>query len=174
VSVEVLRSRLARGDVAPQSVQPFAESAAEELRRVTPLLEALLALARQPRTPVDLWTAVEPVLRLHAAVAAAHGGAVMTAVPADPLPAYPGDPLLARLAGACALEAFTEPGTQVKCTARRDASAVTLEFWGSAPPAPPDATIKAVLARAGIRLVAAAQTISVCCPATGPRTDRET
>src|SRR6185437_2209000 len=72
VSVEVLRSRLTRGGVAPQSLQPFAESAAEELRRVTPLLDALLSLARQPRTPVDLWTAVQPVLQLQAAVAAAH------------------------------------------------------------------------------------------------------
>jgi len=174
VSVEVLRSRLARGDVAPSSLQPFAESAAEELRRVTPLLDALLSLARQPRTPVDLWTAVQPVLQLQAAVAAAHGGAVIAPAPADALPSHPGDAVLARLACACALEAFMEPGTQVRCTARHDASGVTLDFSGSALPAPPDATIKAVLARAGIRLAAAAQTISVCFPVTGPHTDRAT
>jgi len=174
VSVEVLRSRLTRGGVAPQSLQPFAESAAEELRRVTPLLEALLSLARQPRTPVDLWTAVAPVLQLQGAVAAAHGGTVLAAAPEEALPAVPGNALLARLACACVLEAFSEPGTRVCCTARHDASGVTLDFSGSALPAPPDATITAVLARAGIRVMGAAQTISVCFPATGSHTDRAT
>ncbi|MGH7632226.1 MAG: histidine kinase dimerization/phospho-acceptor domain-containing protein [Gemmatimonadaceae bacterium] len=174
VSVEVLRSRLTRGSVALQSLQPFAESAGMELQRVTPLVEALLSLARQPRTPVDLWTAMEPVLKLQAAVAAAHGGTVIAAAPAEPLPAHPGDALLARLACACALEAFTEAGTRVSCTVRHDASGVTLDFSGSALPAPPDATIMAALARAGIRVAGTAQTISVCFPATGPHTDRAT
>ena len=54
VNLEVVRGRAHRADVAGAVLSRFAESAAGQLDAVTMLSEALLALTRPPREPVDV------------------------------------------------------------------------------------------------------------------------
>jgi hypothetical protein len=54
VNLEVVRSRAGRADAAASAVAPFAEAAAHQLERLTALLDAVLALGRRERGPVDL------------------------------------------------------------------------------------------------------------------------
>ena len=68
VNVEVVRSRAAKADASATSVAPFASSAADQLELVVSMSEALLALIRAPREPVDV---VETVARLVAVLAPA-------------------------------------------------------------------------------------------------------
>jgi len=53
---------------------PYAAAAASELERSIPLVEALLALARPLSNPVDLRSAIQPLLVLYRAIAIAGGG----------------------------------------------------------------------------------------------------
>lgn len=53
---------------------PYAAAAASELERSLPLVEALLALARPLPNPVDLRSAIQPLLVLYRAIAVAGGG----------------------------------------------------------------------------------------------------
>ena len=54
VNLEVIRSRAARPDAPASAVAPFAEAAAQQLERLTTLLDAVLALGRPERHPVDV------------------------------------------------------------------------------------------------------------------------
>jgi len=54
VNLEVVRSRAEKADVAASAVRTFASSAAEQLDSVIELAEALLALSRPARQPVDV------------------------------------------------------------------------------------------------------------------------
>ena len=54
VNLEVIRSRASRADGTAGSVAPFGEAAAQQLERLTTLLEAMLALSRVERTPTDV------------------------------------------------------------------------------------------------------------------------
>ncbi|MDQ3696765.1 MAG: hypothetical protein M3373_01890 [Gemmatimonadota bacterium] len=76
LNTEVLRARTERGGVEGAALAPFAAAAAAELARVVALTEALLALARPLRTPVDLEVALPPLVILARTVAAARGGDV--------------------------------------------------------------------------------------------------
>ena len=54
VNLEVIRGRAAKADVAAAAVAPFAEAAAQQLERLTSLIEAVLALGRADRQPADV------------------------------------------------------------------------------------------------------------------------
>jgi hypothetical protein len=54
VNVEVIRGRSRRADTLASAVAPFAESAGQQLERLTTLIEAVLALGRAERAPVDV------------------------------------------------------------------------------------------------------------------------
>jgi signal transduction histidine kinase len=54
VNVEVIRGRAAKPDALAASVAPFAEAAAQQLDRLTTLVEAVLALGRPERHPADV------------------------------------------------------------------------------------------------------------------------
>jgi hypothetical protein len=54
VNVEVIRSRVARPDLPVGAVAPFAEAAAQQLERLTTLIEAVLALGKPERDPADV------------------------------------------------------------------------------------------------------------------------
>lgn len=75
ISLEVVRSRAARGGVDVSSVSQFAVSAASELERAAELVQALLELARPVAAPVDLWSALRPMVVLHHALAGATAAA---------------------------------------------------------------------------------------------------
>jgi len=71
VNLEVVRSRAGRADAAASAVAPFADAAAHQLERLTALLDAVLALGRRERGPVD----VGITLRRVAAVCSASNAA---------------------------------------------------------------------------------------------------
>jgi K+-sensing histidine kinase KdpD len=54
VNLEVIRSRAARVDTSASAVAQFAEAAGQQLERLTTLIEAVLALGRADREPVDV------------------------------------------------------------------------------------------------------------------------
>src|SRR5215210_5997522 len=54
VNLEVVRSRARRADAPASAVAPFAEAAAQQLDRLTALLDAVLALGRSERAPADV------------------------------------------------------------------------------------------------------------------------
>jgi hypothetical protein len=54
VNVEVIRSRAARPDASASAVAQFADAAGQQLERLTTLIEAVLALGRAEREPVDV------------------------------------------------------------------------------------------------------------------------
>ena len=54
VNLEVVRSRASRADTPASAVAPYADAAAQQLERLTTLLEAVLALGRLERAPTDV------------------------------------------------------------------------------------------------------------------------
>jgi len=54
VNLEVIRSRAARPDVPASAVLQFAEASAQQLDRLTNLIEAVLAVSRPGREPADV------------------------------------------------------------------------------------------------------------------------
>jgi signal transduction histidine kinase len=54
VNLEVVRGRAARADAPAAAVAPFADAAAQQLERLTSLIEAVLALGRAEQQPVDV------------------------------------------------------------------------------------------------------------------------
>ena len=64
VNLEVIRSRSARPDTPASAVASFGESAGHQLERLTSLIEAVLALGRAERTPVDVGATLRRVVTL--------------------------------------------------------------------------------------------------------------
>ncbi len=166
VNLEVVRSRLARGSGDPASIGRFAESAASESERAAELVQALLELARPLATPVDLWSAMLPMVALHRAIAGASAraapsaevGTALASVTLDrrgeaPLAVAASAPV-ARLALAAALEAAAGAGTPavVRCSMERladddvEGAALVVATIRCAPPVPPldDAVVEAI------------------------------
>src|SRR4051812_36940492 len=73
VNLEVIRSRAARANSTASAVSSFAEAASAQLDDVIELSEALLALARAPREPVDIGTELRRIAILLASAARADG-----------------------------------------------------------------------------------------------------
>lgn len=64
VNLEVIRSRAEREGALASAVAPFADAAGQQLERLTSLLDALLAVARQERDPVNVGVALRRVATL--------------------------------------------------------------------------------------------------------------
>src|SRR5215213_6441329 len=77
VNLEVVRSRASRADAAASTVAPFAEAAAQQLERLTTLLDAVLALGRSERGPADLGITLRRVAALCSASNAASDARVI-------------------------------------------------------------------------------------------------
>jgi signal transduction histidine kinase len=77
VNLEVVRSRAARADAAASTVAPFADAAAQQLERLTALLDAVLALGRSDRGPVDVGVTLRRVAALCSASNAASDARVI-------------------------------------------------------------------------------------------------
>src|SRR5690349_11367443 len=71
VNLEVVRSRASRADAPVSSVAPFAEAAAQQLERLTALLDAVLALGRSERGPAEVGVTLRRVAALCSASNAA-------------------------------------------------------------------------------------------------------
>lgn len=73
VNLEVIRGRVERDGLPASALAPFAGAAGQQLERLTSLLEALLAVARAEREPVDVGSILRRVAALCAASGAARG-----------------------------------------------------------------------------------------------------
>jgi len=148
----VVRSRAARGGSDLTSVACFAESATDELRRATELVEALLSLARPVRKPVDLWVVMQSLGTLRNAIAAQDGGVVTVERSPDAELETFADGDATRLALATALDVALIGAAGVRCEMQRSGTAIVVTVHGSEPPAPIPDPVRAALADNGIEL----------------------
>ena len=86
VNLEVVRGRAAQSDQPAAAVARFAESAATQLDVVIEMNEALLALARRPRDPVDVAAVLRHLGALLVPAAQAVGTTVELSSVADGMP----------------------------------------------------------------------------------------
>ena len=96
VNLEVIRSRSARPEVPASAVAKFADAAAQQVERLTTLLDGVLTLARADRSPADVAVMLRRVVTVCAAssssadaevslVGEAETGVALTRVPVDVL-----------------------------------------------------------------------------------------
>jgi len=161
VNLEVIRSRAAREGTPASSVAPFAEAAGQQLERLTSLLEALLAVARPERDPVDVGVALRRVATLCAASSSADDAKVVVEeLPADDaVTALPG--VVVRLALAAPLLEAVHGGANgvspVRCTMRLVPREVIVSFSAEGRPLVMPADLTPVMQDAGIRWTEEAQ-----------------
>ncbi|MEO6528903.1 MAG: hypothetical protein ABIP93_19960 [Gemmatimonadaceae bacterium] len=125
VNLEVIRSRAERPDVPAAAVAPFAAAAAQQLEKLTTLLDAVLALGRIERDPADVGITLRRVAGLCGASSSAADSAVTVHdnVSGDARTRVPGDAVRLALA-APLLDAV------VGTTGGPRASAVVCELTG--------------------------------------------
>jgi signal transduction histidine kinase len=149
LNVEVVRQRAQRPGTDPALLGPFAEAAATQLARAAELADALLALARPARTPVDLAMVLEPLVMLYDAIVTPTGGRVTL----DPVTVNAretmADPALVRCILATAIDQI---GGQVRLRCRlaeRDRAAA-VELHGAARDLTLPEPVQAAMTDAGI------------------------
>ena len=141
VNVEVVRSRLARQNVDPGAVSPFAANAANGMEELSAFSEAFLTLARSPRQPADvapvlsaIFTVLEPVARRtmdDVRLRAPRNGEGITSAPAD----------TARLVLLATALAGIRTNGSVVCSVEQGAGRFDLLFAGWFPLQLPDAIV---------------------------------
>lgn len=158
VNLEVIRSRSARPDVPASAVTRFSEAAAQQLERLTTLLDAVLALARAERSPADVAVTLRHVVAVCAAssssadaavslVGEAETGVAMTRVPADVLRLALLAPLLDIVSGVNRAPQLSP----VTCSMNVDEEAVRVVIAASGRQAGMPEALADVLRSAGIR-----------------------
>jgi hypothetical protein len=182
VNLEVIRSRARRAGTDGGSLAPFADAAGQQLERLTNLLEAVLALGRAEREPVDVAVVLRRIATLcnaassspEAAIEVVHelGDPAVTPVRGEAVRLALAGPLLELVAsnggGGGARSTARRP---IRCTVSTggpagDVIVVAMQTAGRTP-AMPDAFAEVVRA-AGVRWVdGAPQT------ADGRRADRD-
>lgn len=178
VNLEVVRSRAEKPDVAASAVKNFANAAVDQLESVIEISEALLALSRPVRLPVELGRVVRAVGSLLVPAARADGRELVLDGPLDALGTTSADGSAARLVIAAGLLAGVEASTRVTCRAvpGDDAPAVRIECVaaagaavaeegesdGCAPMLADD--VSAVARSAGIRVEAEPSAMSITFP----------
>jgi signal transduction histidine kinase len=168
VNLEVVRSRASRADAPASAVAPFAEAAAQQLERLTALLDAVLALGRSERGPADVGVTLRRVAALCSAsnassdarvtVREALVGDARTSVATDAVRLALIAPLLDAVASRRG-----ESRDAVVCELTGDGDALVVRLLADRPiPMPADAAD--VLRVAGVRWTASAHDLSVVFP----------
>ena len=168
VNLEVVRSRASRRDAEASTVAPFAEAAAQQLERLTALLDAVLALGRRERGPVDLGTTLRRVAALCSASNAAsdarvtvregHVGDSRTSVASDAVRLALTAPLLDAVASRRG-----ETREAVMCELTNDGDTLVVRLLADRPvPMPTDAA--EVLRAAGVRWTESGHELSLVFP----------
>lgn len=140
VNLEVVRSRAARPEAPAALVSGFAENAAGQLDAVVRMNEALLALARAPREPVELGTVLRHLAVLLVPAAKAEGFAfeLRNESDGDAVPLAAGGNLPRLVVGAAMLAAL-DARTDIACDVSAGESAViAISAGDTAPALPPD------------------------------------
>ena len=138
VNLEVVRGRAARPDARADAVAPYADAAAHQLDRLTSLMEAVLALGRAERHPVDVAVTLRRLAIVCSASTSGSDAAVVvdmgnvesavTNVRGDAVRLALAAPLLELVQGG----GQTERATPVRCTVAEEegATVVTLAAEG--------------------------------------------
>jgi hypothetical protein len=168
VNLEVVRSRASRADAAASAVAPFAAAAAQQLERLTTLLDAVLALGRSEGGPADLGITLRRVAALCSASNAASDarvtvreafvGDARTSVSNDAVRLALTSPLLDAVASRRG-----ETREAVTCELTSDGDTLVVRLAADRPvPMPTDAAD--VLRAAGVRWTESANALSVVFP----------
>jgi hypothetical protein len=163
VNLEVVRGRAARPELAAATVAPFAEAAAQQLERLTTLVEAVLALGRAERQPADVGVTLRRVATLCGASSSPADAAVLvelealesapTSVSGTAVRLALAAPLLELVAG----DDRAVRATPVRCVGReRDGAIVVTVAAEGRRAAMPDGVADAVRA-AGVRWTGGAE-----------------
>ncbi|GAC1647271.1 MAG: hypothetical protein NVS4B3_01050 [Gemmatimonadaceae bacterium] len=174
VNLEVVRSRAGRMDPPSDSIGPFAEAAADQFTATVGMVEALVALARPARNPLDLSDYITHLAAVLSPGLRSAGGTMAVEVPRDTpvVTAAPGD-LVRALVGA-ALLASADGASAVWCRVTAGSAVVVrIERAGGVPML--DAESEAAAATAGIRVEASNDILTLTLPlgaeeSGGPRT----
>jgi K+-sensing histidine kinase KdpD len=157
VNLEVIRSRAARPDTPSSAVAQFAEAAGQQLERLTTLIEAVLALGRADREPVDVAVTLRRVATLCGASASSADAPVevrddgvestVTRVRGDAVRLALAAPILDAVAGSDR----RQPASAVVCTVTEQEDEVVVSIHAAGRRiAMPDA-VADVLRAAGVR-----------------------
>jgi hypothetical protein len=157
VNLEVVRSRATRADAPASGVVQFAEAAAQQLERLTNLVEAVLALARPEREPVDVGVTLRRVATLCGASASFADALVevkqfgsdsaTTSVRGDVVRLALMAPMLVMVAGTDSSHRLSP----VRCTLNSGAATVTVEMVAEGRRARMPDAVAGVLREAGVR-----------------------
>ena len=164
VNLEVIRSRAERDGVPASS---FAEAASAQLDDVIELSEALLALARAPREPVDIGTELRRIAILLASAARADGRRLVVddtaALSRLGVTSAPGSAV--RLAICECLFAAVDSGAETRCHAvvADDAPTIRIDVGGDQVTSL-TADVTAVVAQCGIEIQLDRAAISISFP----------
>jgi len=170
VNLEVVRSRSARPDAAAASVAPFASSAADQLDAVVDMSEALLALARVAREPLDVNETIHGLAALLSPSARAEGGSLRVEAASRELAAAPvrarGN-IVRLVIGATLLAALARKG-DIRCRVELgDEAIVSIECADAEGPLELSPDVLAAATTAGIRIHTEGQSISLAFPRAG-------
>jgi nitrogen fixation/metabolism regulation signal transduction histidine kinase len=127
LNLEVLRGRVGHHQHDPATLTAFAEAAVSDLATAVRLTDALLAVARPVRSPVEAGSVLAPIATLVDAVATSRGGSLKVEIPDEIAPSLDVDGDALRGALTTVLLAAAETGTTVRCRVGYEPAAVTVE-----------------------------------------------
>lgn len=168
VNLEVVRTRASRADAPASAVAPYADAAAQQLVRLTALLDAVLALGRSERAPADVGVTLRRIAALCSASNASSDARVTVreAIVGDARTSVAGDTVRLALA-APLLDAVAsrkgESRQAVVCELMGDGEALVVRLLADRPVLMP-ADAAEVLRAAGVRWTESANDLSVVFP----------
>ena len=168
VNLEVVRTRASRADAPASAVAPYADAAAQQLERLTALLDAVLALGRSERAPADVGVTLRRIAALCSASNASSDARVTVreAIVGDARTSVAGDAVRLALA-APLLDAVAsrkgESREAVVCELMDEGEALVVRLVADRPILMP-ADIADVLRAAGVRWTESANDLSVVFP----------
>jgi signal transduction histidine kinase len=157
VNLEVVRGRAAKADARAAAVAPFADAAAQQLERLTTLIEAVLALGRAERQPADVAVTLRRVATVCGASSSSADAEVVvemgdvesavTSVPGAAVRLALAAPLLALVHG----ENGSPRASAVRCAVRADPDATVVTIGAAGRRAAMPAEVADVVRAAGVR-----------------------
>jgi signal transduction histidine kinase len=168
VNLEVVRTRASRADAPASAVAPYADAAAQQLERLTALLDAVLALGRSERAPADVGVTLRRIAALCSASNTSSDARVTVreAIVGDARTSVAGDTVRLALA-APLLDAVAsrkgESRQAVVCELMGDGEALVVRLLADRPVLMP-ADAAEVLRAAGVRWTESENDLSVVFP----------
>lgn len=170
VNLEVVRSRCERAGTTAAAVASYANSASDQLGIVIETTEALLALSRSARTPIDLARVTRHVHALVGPAARAQGRRFDLTGPLDGLGTTSADGESARLAIAASALSAADAWSHVVCHGETNGTGPTVRLEsGDAQPASCciDSAVVDAVSQQGIQVHVDGSTISITFPRSG-------